>query len=91
MSPDDLAEHQRLGHSHFAGGADWPPRNGATGEARKAHVSLPIECDNGDALCELAALGEGVTPSPRFVVAAHLEKGALTQIVCRDGNRRRSG
>jgi DNA-binding transcriptional LysR family regulator len=80
-SPDDLAEHQCLGYSHFAGGADWSLRNGATGEARTTHVSLPIECDNGDALCELAALGEGVALLPRFIVAAHLENGGLARVL----------
>ena len=80
-SPEDLADHSCLGYSHFAGGADWPLRNSATGEARTPHVSLPIECDNGDALCELAALGEGVALLPRFIVAAQLERGDLAQIL----------
>ena len=81
QSPEDLADHACLGYSHFAGGADWRLRHAATGDERTARVTLPIECDNGDALAELAALGEGVALLPRFLVAARLETGALALVL----------
>jgi DNA-binding transcriptional LysR family regulator len=80
-TPDDLAEHPCLGYSHFAGGADWRLRRKTTGEERTIHVRLPIECDNGDALGEICALGEGVALLPRFLVAGRIESAALTQIL----------
>jgi DNA-binding transcriptional LysR family regulator len=80
-SPDDLTEHACLGYSHFVGGADWRLRHTTTGEERTTHVRLPIECDNGDVLCELCVLGEGVALLPRFLVAARLESGALEPIL----------
>jgi DNA-binding transcriptional LysR family regulator len=80
-SPEDLADHPCLGYSHFAGGPNWALRNTANGEARTVQVTLPIECDNGDALCELAALGEGVALLPRFIVATHIEKGRLAHVL----------
>jgi DNA-binding transcriptional LysR family regulator len=80
-SPEDLAEHRCLGYSHFAGGADWRLRHKTTQEERVAHVRLPIECDNGDALSELCVLGEGVTLLPLFLVAGAIERGALSPIL----------
>jgi len=81
QSPEDLADLACLGYSHFVGGADWRLRHAKTGEQRTVRVNLPIECDNGDALAELAALGEGVALLPRFLVAARLDNGALTRIL----------
>jgi DNA-binding transcriptional LysR family regulator len=80
-APEDLADHTCLGYSHFAGGADWSLRHETTGEERTVRVNLPIECDNGDALAELAVLGEGVALLPRFLVAGQVDAGALAQIL----------
>lgn len=79
--PEDLADHQCLGYSNFAGGADWFLRHAATGEERTTRIRMPIECDNGDAVSDLAVLGEGIALLPRFIVAGHIEKGALFQIL----------
>jgi DNA-binding transcriptional LysR family regulator len=80
-SPDDLTDHRCLGYSHFSGGADWSLRHETTGEERTIHVGLRLECDNGDALAELAALGEGIALLPRFIVAERIERGVLARIL----------
>jgi DNA-binding transcriptional LysR family regulator len=80
-TPADLTAHHCLGYSNFAGGDHWMLRNIATGEEQSAHVTLPFECDNGDVVGELAALGEGVALLPRFIVSRRLEKGDLIAIL----------
>jgi DNA-binding transcriptional LysR family regulator len=80
-APADLTAHHCLGYSNFAGGDRWTLRNIATGEEQSAHVALPFECDNGDVVGELAALGEGVALLPRFIVSRRLEKGDLIAIL----------
>jgi DNA-binding transcriptional LysR family regulator len=80
-APEDLARHSCLGYSHFVGGDLWTLREAVTGETRSAQVRLPFECDNGDVVADLAKLGEGIALLPRFIVARHLETGALTQVL----------
>ena len=80
-APEDLARHSCLGYSHFVGGDLWTLREAVTGETRSAQVRLPFECDNGDVVADLAKLGEGIALLPRFIVARHLETGALTPVL----------
>jgi DNA-binding transcriptional LysR family regulator len=80
-APRDLADHECLGYSNFPGGDQWALRNGETGEERTTQVKLPFECDNGEVVAELAALGEGVALLPRFIVAKYLATEALTPIL----------
>ena len=80
-TPADLAQHQCLGYGLSPGGGRWLLRNAETGAEFAAQVRLPFECDNGDVIGDLAALGEGIAPLPRFIVQAHLESGRLTQVL----------
>jgi len=80
-APADLARHKCLGYSNFVGGDQWTLSDAVTGATQSAQVSLPFECDNGDVVGDLAALGEGVALLPRFIVARHLETGALSPVL----------
>ncbi len=80
-TPSDLARHECLGYSNFAGGDQWTLRNGETGQEEATQVKLPFECDNGEVVAELAASGEGVALLPRFIVSKFLESQALTPIL----------
>jgi DNA-binding transcriptional LysR family regulator len=80
-APVDLARHKCLGYSNFVGGDQWTLSDAVTGATQSAQVSLPFECDNGDVVGDLAALGEGVALLPRFIVARHLETGALSPVL----------
>jgi DNA-binding transcriptional LysR family regulator len=80
-APADLARHRCLGYSNFAGGDLWSLRNSETGEERTTQVKLPFECDNGEVVAELAALGEGVALLPRFIVSKQLDAEALAPIL----------
>jgi DNA-binding transcriptional LysR family regulator len=80
-APGELARHRCLGYSNFVGGDQWTLRDAVTGATQSAQVSLPFECDNGDVVGDLAALGEGVALLPRFIVAGHLATGALSPVL----------
>jgi DNA-binding transcriptional LysR family regulator len=80
-TPADLAQHQCLGYGPSASGNRWPLRHATTGEEVTIPVRLPFECDNGDVIGDLAALGEGIAQLPRFIVQAHLETGALKPVL----------
>jgi DNA-binding transcriptional LysR family regulator len=80
-SPADLSVHQCLGYTHFAGGDRWTLRHTSTGLTEAVRLSFGFECDNGDVVAEMAALGEGIALLPRFVVSKQLESGALSPVL----------
>ena len=80
-SPDDLREHDCLGYTHAADGGSWELRHAKSNEVRTVNVASCLTCNNGDLIGELAARGEGVALLPRFIVAKHLERGALVEVL----------
>jgi DNA-binding transcriptional LysR family regulator len=81
QKPSDLAHHHCLGYSRLAGGDRWHLRHTPSNREQSVQPNLVFRCDNGDVISDLAALGEGIALLPRFIVAAHLDKGALRPIL----------
>jgi DNA-binding transcriptional LysR family regulator len=81
-SPDDLVEHDCLAYAHAPDGASWELRNAESNEVRTVKVAAAcLTSNNGDLIGELAARGEGVALLPRFIVAKHLERDALVEVL----------
>ncbi len=81
QKPSDLAHHHCLGYSRLAGGDRWHLRHTPSGREQSVQPTVVFQCDNGDVIGDLAALGEGIALLPRFIVAAHLDNGALRPIL----------
>ena len=81
VDPRDLEEHDCLVYEHQADGASWEFSRAGSGEARTANVASCFSCNNGDLIGELAARGEGIALLPRFIIAEHLARGALVEVL----------
>lgn len=80
-SPADLQGHCIMGYSNFAGGNIWALVNQTSGEKINQKVDSAIEANNSDILIEMALRGNGITMTPRFLVADYLQKGAMIQVL----------
>jgi DNA-binding transcriptional LysR family regulator len=78
-TPADLAQHECLLYSYASAGAVWT-FSGASGE-ETVRVGGRVACNNGDAICAMAIAALGVVAQPDFIVARHLQSGALEQIL----------
>jgi len=76
-TPADLAQHECLLYSYATAGAVWT-FSGVSGE-ESVRVGGRVACNNGDAICAMAIAGLGVVAQPDFIVARHLQSGALEQ------------
>lgn len=78
-TPADLAGHDCLGYTYSGSGGVWTfegPRG--TEEVR---VRAETVANNGDLLSVLAARGHGIVLMPAFMAPAHLETGALVEVL----------
>jgi DNA-binding transcriptional LysR family regulator len=80
-APRDLADHACIGYSNVASPDRWSFVHQTSKERQTVRLTFGFECDNGDVAADMAALGEGVALLPRFIVAKHLETGALTPVL----------
>jgi DNA-binding transcriptional LysR family regulator len=78
-TPADLAQHECLLYSYATAGAVWT-FSGVSGE-ESVRVGGRVACNNGDAICAMAIAGLGVVTQPDFIVARHLQSGALEQVL----------
>ncbi|MFY9627780.1 MAG: LysR family transcriptional regulator [Methylocystis sp.] len=78
-TPADLAQHECLLYSYATAGAVWT-FSGVSGE-ESVRVGGRVACNNGDAICAMAIAGLGVVAQPDFIVAHHLQSGALEQVL----------
>lgn len=79
VTPADLASHDCLGYTYSGSGGVWTfdgPRG--TEEVR---VRAETVANNGDLLSVLAARGHGIVLMPAFMAPAHLETGALVEVL----------
>jgi DNA-binding transcriptional LysR family regulator len=90
-SPDFIAEHgpfERPEDLEGLPGLVYANRNrsdlltlpGANGEERRIALERGVVANNGDFLAALAARGHGVYCCPRFILASHIESGALVEL-----------
>ncbi|MFD2173418.1 LysR family transcriptional regulator [Rhodobacter lacus] len=80
VKPQDLAHHQVLSYSYLSSGDTWVLID-AAGEKASVRVKPSIHASNGDLLCTLALAGGGIIVQPEFIVARHIEAGALVPIL----------
>lgn len=80
MRPEDLVNHDTLSFSHLATGDLWAFHD-ALGRQTEVRLRPNLHASNGDMLCELAARGAGIINEPDFMVASHIESGALVPIL----------
>jgi DNA-binding transcriptional LysR family regulator len=80
-SPDELADHDCLLYAHGEEDGAWELRSVATEEYQKPKLTTCLACNNGDLIGDLAVRGEGIALLPRFIVAAHLARGALVEVM----------
>lgn len=80
-NPSDLEECDCLVYEDKADGASWELRRAGSDEIRTANVASCFSCNNGDLIGELAARGEGIALLPRFIIADHLARGALVEVL----------
>ncbi len=80
--PKQLMDHTCLAYSNLASGMEW---SFTSKNHTKQSVSpkFCFECDNGEVLADLAALGEGISLLPSFIVAKHLADKKL-QVILQD-------
>ncbi len=77
--PEELAAHQCLAYSYWAGGDSWS-LHGPQGE-----VSVPVNggvrANNGEVLREAAIAGLGIIAQPDFIVGHALAEGSLVPVL----------
>jgi DNA-binding transcriptional LysR family regulator len=78
--PKQLIHHRCLAYSNLASGVEWQFRS-TKNQKQNISPKFSFECDNGDVLAEIAALGEGITLLPRFIVERYLAEGKLEVIL----------
>jgi DNA-binding transcriptional LysR family regulator len=78
--PSDLADHECLHYSYFAGGRLWSFRDGA-GEIDEVEIGGRVEMNNGDALAALAMAGHGLCHLPTFIIHEALRAGRLVALL----------
>lgn len=77
--PHQLAAHQVLAYSYWAGGDEWPFK-GPEGEV-SVRVNPRIHTNSGDT-CRVAALqDQGIILQPDFLVGPDLTRGALVELM----------
>ncbi len=78
--PKQLMDHTCLAYSNLASGMEW---SFTSKNHTKQSVSpkFCFECDNGEVLADLAALGEGISLLPSFIVAKHIADEKLQIIL----------
>ncbi|MEM1049716.1 MAG: LysR family transcriptional regulator [Pseudomonadota bacterium] len=79
--PADLAEHECLAYTYYAGGPVWSFDHATTGETGAVSVRSTFSCNNGDVIAGLAVRGEGVALLPLFIVARAIENGQLVPLL----------
>ncbi len=77
--PEDLAGHECLVYSYWAGGDEWTLR-GPQGE-HTVRVGGCVRANNGDVLCEAAVAGMGIVLQPDFLAEPHLASGRLVRVL----------
>ncbi|MFY0691464.1 MAG: LysR family transcriptional regulator [Paracoccaceae bacterium] len=80
-TPEDLATHDCLAYSHFAGGRDVTMTHAGQGTIVSVAPRYGFECNNGDMLAEMAARHEGLAILPRFIAEPFLAEGKLVQVM----------
>ena len=80
-SAEELNAHDRLVYAHGPDVGAWALRHARSGETRVIDGPSCFACNNGDLIGELAVRGEGVALLPRFIVAPHVARGALVDIL----------
>lgn len=77
--PSDLAEHQVIGYSYWAGGDSW------TFDGPEGPVSVKIHpwmtSNNGDTCREVALNHQGIILQPTFLIGDDLAAGRLVEIL----------
>jgi len=81
--PRELADHLFVGYTNMAAADRWTLTHATSKKRQSVRLTFGFECDNGDVAAEMAALGHGIAMLPRFIVAKHLESGALITVLDR--------
>lgn len=77
--PKELADHQIISYSYWAGGDDW--RFSGPGGEVQVKIQSRIHTNSGDT-CRAAALeDQGIILQPDFLVGADLKKGKLVELM----------
>lgn len=79
QQPEDLAEHDCLGHRDDLGEEVWQLSNGKRRHNHKAAGHL--SANNGDLLARLVLNDEGIALMPRFIVEADVAAGRMTEVL----------
>lgn len=77
--PSELAQHECLGYSGSGAQGRWTYRIGDGWQSFP--VTARISASNGDALCEAAAQGLGITTQPDFVLEPWLAEGRVVTVL----------
>jgi len=80
QAPADLAGHDCLHYTYYAGGRTWRFRD-AAGREQAVEIAGRVEMNNGDALAALAEAGRGLCHLPTFIVADALRAGRLVPLL----------
>jgi DNA-binding transcriptional LysR family regulator len=80
-APRELADHACIGYANLPTAARWSFTHATSKKRQTVSLSFGFDCDNGDVACEMAALAQGIALLPRFIVARHLESGALVPVL----------
>lgn len=78
-TPEDLAQHSCLVFSRMKAAQTWRFTQGR--KVREVQVTGGLSADQGDTLVEYAAAGVGIVMMPQWVMANHLESGALVNVL----------
>ena len=79
QQPEDLGDHECLGHRNDLGNEVWQLSNGKRQRAHKATGRL--SANNGDLLAALVLNGEGIALIPRFIIEADLAAGRMVAVL----------
>lgn len=79
-TPADLAGHDCLHYSYYAGGRTWRFRD-RSGREQSVEIRSRVEMNNGDGLAALAEAGQGLCHLPTFIIAEALKSGRLEALL----------
>ena len=79
QTPHDLSAHDCVLYPYASTGGVWTFSGPRGGES--ARVSGRILCNNGEAICKIAIRDGGIIALPDFIVAPHLQSGALERVL----------
>jgi DNA-binding transcriptional LysR family regulator len=81
LTPQDLAPHRGLAYSLAEPQQYWRFVDPRTGQEQRVQPHVRLTANSGEALCEAALAGAGITVLPTFIIHSHVAAGRLVPLL----------